>query len=64
MCSVLWFLVHFCHCVLQMEWIQERVIKFVEGYKGKEKVWDPKQPLHFNKIKKQDACDELVKDIN
>jgi len=47
-----------------MEWTQERVIKFVEGYERKEKVWDPKQPLHFNKIKKQDACDELVKDIN
>jgi len=32
--------------------------------KIKETVWDPKQPLHFNKIKKQDVCDELVKDIN
>jgi hypothetical protein len=38
--------------------------KFIEGYKRKEVVWDPKQPLHFHKIKKQDACDELVKDIN
>jgi len=47
-----------------MEWTQERVIKFVEGYKRKEIVWDPKQPLHFSKMKKQDVCDELVKDIN
>jgi hypothetical protein len=48
-----------------MEWTQKRVIKFIEGYKRKEIVWDPKQPLHINKIKKkQDACDELVKDIN
>jgi len=47
-----------------MEWTQERVMKFIEGYKRKEIVWDPKQPLHFDKIKKQDACDELVKDIN
>jgi hypothetical protein len=48
-----------------MEWIQERVIKFIEEYKRKEIVWDPKQPLHFNKIKKkQYACEELMKDIN
>jgi len=38
--------------------------KIIEGYKRKEIVWGPKQPLYFNKIKRQDACDELVKDIN
>jgi hypothetical protein len=35
-----------------MEWTQENVIEFIELYKRKEIIWDPKHPMHFNKIKK------------
>jgi hypothetical protein len=38
-----------------MEWTQENVVEFIELCKRKEKIWDPKHPIHFNKIKKQDA---------
>jgi hypothetical protein len=29
-----------------------RMSEFIELYKTKEIIWDPKQPMHFNKIKK------------
>jgi hypothetical protein len=47
-----------------MEWTQENVIEFIELYKRKEIIWDPKHPMHFNKIKKQDAREELGKEMN
>jgi hypothetical protein len=31
-----------------MEWTQESVIEFIEHYKRKEVIWDPKHPKHFN----------------
>jgi len=50
--------------VLKMEWTQERVLIFIKGYNREEIIWDPQHPLHFNKIKKQDAREELAKEIN
>jgi hypothetical protein len=47
-----------------MEWTQENVIEFIELSKRKETIWDPKHPMHFNRIKKQDAWKELGKVIN
>jgi hypothetical protein len=47
-----------------MEWTQENVTEFIELYKRKEIIWDPKHPVHFNKIKKQDAWEELGKEMN
>jgi hypothetical protein len=44
-----------------MEWTQENVIEIIELYKTKEIIWDP---MHFNKIKKQDAWEELGKEMN
>jgi hypothetical protein len=38
-----------------MEWTEENVIEFIERYKRKEIIWDPKHPMHFNKIKKKNA---------
>jgi hypothetical protein len=61
-CDVVPFLGRFCHC--EMEWTQENVIKFIERYKRKEIIWDPKHPMHFNKIKKQDAWEDLGKEMN
>lgn len=62
-CSAACFLQVFV-IVLQMEWTQERVIVFIEGYDREEIIWDPQHPLHFNKIKKQDARQKLEKEIN
>jgi hypothetical protein len=47
-----------------MEWTQESVIEFIEIYKRKEIIWDPKHPMRFNKIKQQDAREEVGKEIN
>jgi len=48
----------------EMEWTQESVIEFIELYKRKEIIWDPKHPMHFNKIRKQIAWEELGKEMN
>jgi hypothetical protein len=47
-----------------MEWIQENVIEFIELYKRKEITWDPKRPMHFKEIKKQDAWEEPGKKVD
>ena len=46
-----------------MEWTQENVIELIKLYKGKI-IWDRKHPMHFNKIRKQDAWEELGKEMN
>jgi hypothetical protein len=35
-----------------MEWTQETVIQFIDGYQKKQIMWDPKHPPHFNKTNK------------
>jgi len=47
-----------------MEWTQESAIELIELYKRKEIIWDLKHPMHFNKIRKQDAWEELEKEMN
>jgi len=47
-----------------MEWSEGSVIELIELYKRKEIIWDPKHPMHFNKIRKQDAWEELGKEMN
>jgi len=37
---------------------------FIKGYDREEIIWDPQHPLQFNKIKKQDAREELAKEMN
>jgi hypothetical protein len=46
-----------------MEWTEGSGIEFTELYKRKEIICDPKHPMHFNKIRKQDAWEELGKEI-
>jgi hypothetical protein len=58
-CGVGTFVERFRDC--EMEWTQENVIELIEIYKRKEITWDPKHPMHFNKIKKKDAWEELEK---
>ena len=48
----------------EMEWTQESAIELIEIYKRKEIIWSPKHPMHFNKITKQDAWEELGKKMN
>jgi hypothetical protein len=47
-----------------MEWSQESVIELIELYRRKQIIWDPKQPMHFNKIGKQDTWEELGKEMS
>jgi hypothetical protein len=53
------FLERFGNC--EIEWTQESAIELIELYKRKEITWDP---MHFNKIRKQDAWEELRIEIN
>ena len=63
MCSAVQFIEQrFGNC--EMEWTQESVIECIEVYERKEIIWDPKHPMHFNKIRKQDAWEELGKEVN
>jgi hypothetical protein len=62
MCSAVQFIERSGNC--EMEWTQESVIEFIELYKRKEIIWNPKHPMHFNKIRKQDAWEELGKEVN
>jgi len=36
-------------------------MEFIELYKRKEIIWDIKHPMHCNKIRKQDAWEEMGK---
>jgi hypothetical protein len=56
------FLERFGNC--EIECAQESVIELIELCKRKEIIWDPKHPMHFNKIRKQDAWEELGKEMN
>jgi len=47
-----------------MEWTEERAIEFIELCKRKEIIWGPRHAMHFNKIRKQDAWEELGKEMN
>jgi len=60
--GVVRFLERFGNC--EMEWTQESVIEFIEPYKRKEIIWDPKHPIHFNKTRKQGAWEEMGKEMN
>jgi hypothetical protein len=42
-----------------VEWAQKNVTECIEIYKRKKITWDPKHPVHFNKIKKLDAWEEM-----
>jgi len=44
-----------------MAWTKESAIELIELYKREEIIWDP---MHFYKIRKQDAWEELGKEMN
>jgi hypothetical protein len=49
--------------VVRMEWSQETIIQFIDEIKKRPIIWDPKHPLHFNKVRKQDVWEELATEM-
>lgn len=49
--------------VRNMEWTEERTLQFIEVYRSKVILWDTKHPSYYNKIKKNDAWDELAENF-
>jgi hypothetical protein len=47
-----------------MEWSKQDVIKLIDQYRTRNVIWGPKNTDHFNKIKKQDAWEEIAKEMN
>jgi len=60
--GAVWFVERFGNC--EMEWTEESGTEFTELCKRKEIIWDPKHPVHFNRITKQGTWKELGKEIN
>ena len=58
----MWFVERFGNC--EMEWTQESAVGLIELYKRKEIIRGPKYPMHCNKIRKQDAWEELGKEMD
>ncbi|XP_045123110.1 uncharacterized protein LOC123511361 isoform X2 [Portunus trituberculatus] len=46
-----------------MEWSKEDIIRLIETYRKRDVIWDPKHVHHFNKLRKQDAWEEIAKEM-
>lgn len=46
-----------------MEWSKEDTIRFINIYHKRHLIWDPKHPDHYNKLRKQDAWEEVAKEM-
>lgn len=46
-----------------MDWTNQKVIDFIERYKNKPVLWDPKCSKYYNKFAKIDAWDELADEM-
>ena len=47
-----------------MEWTEEKCFELINVYQKKELLWKAKHSQHFNKIKKQDAWEEISRNLN
>jgi hypothetical protein len=47
-----------------MEWSKELTLKFIEIYQRCEVIWNPKHKDHFNKLRKNDAWNQIAIDIS
>ncbi|XP_030757802.1 uncharacterized protein LOC115883585, partial [Sitophilus oryzae] len=47
-----------------MDWSQEKVLSFIQCYKNRPILWDPKHSKHYNKRKKFYVWAELAKEMN
>ena len=48
---------------LLMEWSKEDIKKLIETYQKRDLIWDPKHVHHYNKQRKQDAWEEIAKEM-
>lgn len=46
-----------------MEWSEQNTITFIEMYQKKPILWYAKHPHYYNKIKRNDAWEEIGKEI-
>ncbi|KAK9696790.1 Alcohol dehydrogenase transcription factor Myb/SANT-like [Popillia japonica] len=54
----------FCyHFAFSMEWNEESTLLLIETYRNYEILWDTKHPLYYNKIRKNDAWEEVAKQL-
>ncbi|PNF39635.1 hypothetical protein B7P43_G05676 [Cryptotermes secundus] len=47
-----------------MEWSKESIIYLIDEYKKRDVIWNTRNTEHYNKIKKQDAWEEIGKELN
>ncbi|GBL83974.1 hypothetical protein AVEN_269453-1, partial [Araneus ventricosus] len=47
-----------------MEWTEEKSLKLIEVYRSKTLLWDPKHSDHYRKNLKEDAWNEISKEIS
>jgi hypothetical protein len=48
---------------MDLEWSKEKVQELISYYQQKTVLWGPKDPRHFNPLKKNDAWEEIANDI-
>jgi hypothetical protein len=46
-----------------MEWNQETTLLLIESYRNKPILWDPRDPQHYNKLKKHDAWQDVAREL-
>lgn len=47
-----------------MEWSEEVTLNFIESYRSKDILWDPKNPRYYNKNRKNDAWHTLSEEFH
>lgn len=45
-----------------MKWSPKKVVEFINIYKEKSVLWNPRDPNYFNRLKKNDAWEEIARD--
>lgn len=46
-----------------MEWSEENTLRFIDLYKNKEVLWNAKHPSHFNRVRRNDAWEEVASEL-
>ncbi|RZF48460.1 hypothetical protein LSTR_LSTR009144 [Laodelphax striatellus] len=46
-----------------MEWSKENILEFIDLYKETTVLWDPRDPFHYNKVKKNEAWEDIAREI-
>lgn len=43
-----------------MEWSEEKCLQLIDFYQEKRLLWDSKHPQHYNKLKRNDAWEDIA----